>query len=55
MENVTDKMTLIQSIFIDSKEKGLSITNHSELNNVLLKNDADLFLLLTKLHPWELP
>ena len=41
MEKVTDKMALIQSIFIDSKEKGLSITNHSELNSILLKNDAE--------------
>ncbi|MBL4594812.1 MAG: DUF1702 family protein [Flavobacteriales bacterium] len=41
MVTVKDKMTLIQSIFIDSKEKGLSITNHSELNKALLSNDGE--------------
>ncbi len=35
-----DKMALIQSIFIDSKEKALSITDFDELNNLLLNNDA---------------
>ena len=41
MVTVKDKMTLIQSIFIDSKEKGLSITNHSELNKALLSSDGE--------------
>jgi len=41
MENIIDKMALIQSIFIDSKEKALSISGLEELNKSLLKNDTE--------------
>ena len=41
MVNVTDKMALIQSIFIDSKEKALSAPNHNELIESLLNTDAE--------------
>lgn len=45
MESVTDKMALIQSIFIDSKEKGLSITDLSELNTFLLNTNPEFISL----------
>jgi hypothetical protein len=45
MANVTDKMALIQSIFIDSKEKGLSITKLNELNASLLTTNPEFISL----------
>lgn len=45
MTTVIDKMALIQSIFIDSKEKGLSITNFDELNEVLLTTNPEFLSL----------
>ena len=41
MVSTTDKMAKIQSIFIDSKKKGLSISDLNELNNCLINNDTE--------------
>jgi len=45
MSKVIDKMALIQSIFIDAKEKGLSITNLNELNSSLLTINSEFISL----------
>jgi enediyne biosynthesis protein E3 len=45
MVSVTEKMALIQSIFIDSKEKGLSITDLNKLNSSLSTTNPEFISL----------
>ena len=45
MIDIKDKMALIQSIYIDAKEKSLSISDCKKLNEILLKTDHEFISL----------